>query len=189
MTRSTRERRSCLRLTQKGFTLLEASIALVVLSVLLGVALTALRSSNPQRLEACARMLAADLRLAQSLAMRDTTEMTLSLTSTGWKIEHTGSGSAPELPVPLIGGTGSGYEINASSIVGTSVELRGRLLPTKQSISSVTFTATGRTQAVESTEFWVTIGTGDFRISIPLTVAPYTGQVTAGSIISGSPPN
>jgi hypothetical protein len=160
----------------------------VVLSVLLGVALTALRSNNPERLRACADMLAADLRLTQSLAMRDATEMTLSLTSTGWKIEHTGTGLAPALPVPLIGGTGTGYEINANSIVGAPVELKARLLPTKQTASSVTFTATGRTQAVESTEIWVTIGTADFRTSLPLTVAPYTGQVTAGPLISGSPP-
>ena len=177
------------RSRREGFTLLEASIALVVLSVLLGVALTALRSNNPERLRACADMLAADLRLAQSLAMRDATEMTLSLTSTGWKIEHTGQGLSPELPVPLIGGTGSGYEINSEAILGTSVEMRGRLLPSKQSVSHVTFTATGRTKAVESTELWLATGTADFRNCISLSVAPYTGHITAGPVLAGSPPN
>ncbi len=109
------------RARRKGFTLLEASIAIVVLSVLLGIALTALQPNNNERLRACADLLAADLRLAQSLAMRDATDMTLSLTDTGWKIEHTGGGAAPVLPVPLIGGTAMGYQIDATSIVGTSL--------------------------------------------------------------------
>ena len=160
------------RSTRKAFTLLEASIAIVVLSVLLGIALSALRPNNAERLRACADLLAADLRLAQSLAMRDATEMTLSLTDTGWKIEHTGTGAAPTLPVPLIGGTGSGYQINATSIVGSPVESRCRLMPTKEAATGVAFTATGRTRAVERSEFWLTIGTGDYRQSMSLTVAP-----------------
>jgi len=174
---------------RRAFTLLEASIAIVIVSVLLGLALTALRPNNAQRLRASADLLAADLRLAQSLAVRDATEMTLSLTDTGWEIEHTGSGAAPSLPVPLIGGTGSGYEIDARSIVGQSLQSRCRMMPTKEAATSVTFTATGRTRAVESTEFWLTIGTGDYRLSMSLTVAPYSGLVTAGNIISGFPPN
>jgi prepilin-type N-terminal cleavage/methylation domain-containing protein len=174
---------------RKGFTLLEASIAVVVLSVLLGIALTALQPNNNERLRACADLLAADLRLAQSLAMRDATDMTLSLTDTGWRIEHTGGGAAPVLPVPLIGGTETGYQIDVTSIVGTSLRSRCRLMPTKEIVSSVTFTATGRTRAVESSEFWLTIGTGDYQASMSLTVAPYSGQVTAGNIVGGLPPN
>jgi prepilin-type N-terminal cleavage/methylation domain-containing protein len=176
------------RSARKGFTLLEASIAIVLLSVLLGVALAALRPHNTERLRACSDLLNADLRLAQSLAMRDATDVTLSLTDTGWKIEHTGSGLAPALPVPLIGGTGSGYEIDVTSIVGCSVESRCRLMPTKEAVTGVTFTSTGRTRAVESSEFWLTIGTGDYEQSMSLTVAPYSGQTSAGSLIGGPPP-
>jgi prepilin-type N-terminal cleavage/methylation domain-containing protein len=174
---------------RSGFTLLEASIVLVVISILMTVAVAAFQPNDIEHLKACGDILAADLRLAQSIAVRDNTEITLRLTDAGWAIEHTGSGSPPTIPPPLVGGIGAGYEVSVVGLVGRPVTIVGRLSPSNAARPSVTFTGTGRTVSVEKTVFWLTLGTGDSTRSLPLTVAPYTGFVSAGELVQGSPAN
>ncbi len=173
---------------RNGFTLLEASIVLVVISILMTVVVSALEPNDLEHLRASGDILAADLRLAQSIAVRDNTEMTLSILSSGWEIVHTGTGPSPELPSPLIGGEGAGYRINVAALIGRSVPIKARLRPTNTVTTSVSFAGTGRTVAVENTEFWLTIGTGATARSLPLTVAASTGLVTAGAVTVGQPP-
>jgi type II secretion system protein H len=174
---------------RRGFTLLEASVVLIVLAIMLAVAIPALQPHETERLRSAADLLAADLRLAQSLAIRDATNFTLTLTTKGWKIEHTGTGAAPLMPTPLLGGVGTGYEIDAAVLLGRPLQSGARLETTNAAVTSVTFTPTGRTATSENTVFWLTLGTGDALRSVSLVVSAPTGLVTAGMLVRGAPPS
>ena len=188
MTGSATNRSQHVARARVGFTLLEATVVLIVLAVLMAVAIPALRPHEGERLESAAALLAADLRLAQSIAIRDGTEITLTLTTSGWKIEHTGDGAAPLLPAPLLGGTGTGYQINASVLLDRPIAAQARLATTNAVVSAVTFTGAGRTASVQDTVFWLTMGEGDEKRSIPLVVAAPTGLVTSRTVVLGAPP-
>lgn len=176
------------RIDRTGFTLIEVMIVLALMAILLTVALPAIGPTETQRLYSAADLLASDLRLAQSLAVRDNTDIALTLATNGWKIEHVGSGLAPELPTPPLGGVGTGYQIDVSMLVGRDVVLAGFLVSSGTAVGSATFSGTGRTTAIEDTRFWITLGAGDQERSIPLVVSAATGLVTAGSIRKGPPP-
>lgn len=175
-------------LARRGFTLIEATMVLVLMAILLTVALPAMGPTETKRLRSAADLLASDLRLAQSLAIRDHSEYSLTLTSVGWKIEHVGYGLAPQLPVPQLGSSGSGYEIDLSRITGRTCATKGQLEGSGTATMSVTFTGTGRTAAVANTRFWLTLGNGHAARSIPVTVAAATGGVRIGGIETGTAP-
>ena len=141
---------------RRGISLIETSIVVVVLAILMTVTLPALRPSETERLRAAADLLAADLRLAQTLAIRDATSYTLTLTADGWKIEHAGTGAVPSLPTPALGGTGAGYQIQLPALVGRPVTLAGRLADSGAAATSVTFTSTGGTTASQLVLLWIT---------------------------------
>ncbi len=176
------------RSSRRGVSLLETTIVLTVLAILMTVTLPALRPSEAERLRSAADLLAADLRLAQSLAIRDSTNFTLTPTADGWKIEHTGSGTAPVLPTPALGGTGTGYQIRVQTLVGRTVAITGRLADSGGAATAVTFISTGGTSAAESVALWLTIGAGTETRSIPVAVSQVTGRVQAGDMRNGPAP-
>ena len=176
------------RRSRRGVTLLEAAIVLVVLAIVMTVGLPALRPSETERLRAAADLLVSDLRLAQGLAVRDASNFTLTPTSDGWKIEHTGSGPSPVLPSPPLGGTGSGYEISISTVVGRQVALTARLADSGTAATAVTFTPTGGTTATESLVFWLAVGAGDEARCLPVGVSQVTGRAAVGEPQVGAPP-
>lgn len=173
---------------RRGVTLVEATLVLVVLAIVISVSLPALRPSETARLQAAADLLVADLRLAQSLAVRDSTSFTLTPTSGGWKIEHTGLGVSPALPTPPLGGTGSGYEIAVAAVVGRPVTLSARLADSGAAATAVTFTSTGGTTATQSLVFWLAAGAGTEARSVPVAVSQVTGRAEAGEMRTGGPP-
>jgi len=173
---------------RRGVSLLETSIVLVVLAILMTVTLPAMRPSEAERLRGAADLLAADLRLAQSLAIRDATNYTLTPTTDGWKIEHTGTGVAPALPTPALGGTGTGYQIKLPMLVGRPVALTGRLADSGAEATSVTFTPTGGTTASQSVVIWLTTGAGGETRSLPVGVTQVTGRAAVGDLRTGAPP-
>lgn len=173
---------------RRGLSLLEVTIVLVVTAILMTVAFPALRPSEAERLRSAADLLMADLRLAQSLAICDGTDFTLTLTADGWKVEYTGVGPAPTLPVPALGGTGTGYQIKAQTLVGRPVVTTGRLADSGAAATAVTFTSTGGTTATQSVVLWLTIGSGSEMRSIPVGVSPATGRAAVGDVRTGSPP-
>ena len=171
-----------------GISLLETSIVLVVLAILMTVTLPAMRPGETERLRAAADLLAADLRLAQTLAIRDVTSYTLTLTADGWKIEHTGTGAVPTLPTPALGGTGTGYQIQLPVLVGRPVALTGRLADSGAEATTITFTSTGGTTASQGVVFWLTTGSGTEMRSLPVGVSHVTGRAGIGDMRTGSPP-
>lgn len=173
---------------RRGISLLETSIVLVVLAILMTVTLPAMRPSEAERLRGAADLLAADLRLAQSLAIRDATNYTLTLTAEGWKIEHTGAGTVPTLPTPALGGTGTGYQIRLPALVGRTVASTGRLADSGAEATSVTFTSTGGTTASQSVVLWLTTGAGSEMRSLPVGISQVTGRAGIGDIRTGAPP-
>jgi prepilin-type N-terminal cleavage/methylation domain-containing protein len=171
-----------------GVSLLEITIVLVVMAILMTVAYPALRPSEAERLRSAADLLAADLRLAQSLAVRDGTNFTLTLTAEGWKIEHSGTGPAPILPTPALGGTGAGYEVKVRMLVGRAVASAGRLADSGAATTSVTFTSTGGTTATQSVVLWLTTGSGSETRSAPVAISHVSGRAAVGEMRAGSAP-
>lgn len=177
-----------MRLERAGFTLLEASIVLVVLSILMAIAVSAFEPNDLQHLQSAGDMLAADLRLTRSLAIRDNTQMSLLVMTSGWRIEHSGTGAAPELPSPPLGIEADGYEIDIEQLVDRPIKIAVRMPSTGTSTTSVSFLPTGQTTEVENVEVWLTVGQGARATSLPLNVTASTGLVTAGAVIKGQPP-
>lgn len=82
-----------------GFTLVELLIVIVLIAILASVSLISTDSSNSMSLDAAARMLSADLRLARNHAIKFNTKykVVFDLDAQTYEIQHSGSGS---LPVP-----------------------------------------------------------------------------------------
>jgi prepilin-type N-terminal cleavage/methylation domain-containing protein len=173
--------------SRRAFTLVEVSIVVAVMAILIAVALPLMQTGEVELLRSAGDLLASDLRLAQSLAIRDGDNYTLTLAPDGWKIEYSGAGLAPELPKPLLGGNGTGYQVRVALFTGRPVALAARTAQTNTTVTGITFTATGRTAASEDTRFWLTAGTGPNSRSLPLTVTAATGLITAGDLITGPP--
>lgn len=173
---------------RRGVSLLEVTIVLTLMAILMTVAYPALRPGEAERLRSAADLLAADLRLAQSLAVRDGTNFTLSLTAEGWKIEHSGTGPAPTLPTPALGGVGTGYEVKVRMLVGRPVASTGRLANSGAAATAVTFSSTAGTTATQTVVFWLTTGSGSETRSVPVAVSQVSGRAVVGDMRVGSPP-
>lgn len=181
MMRSSRPRR--------GASLLEVSIALMILAVLISATVSGLRPAEAERLAAAADALASDLRLAQDLAIRDAAAYTLSVTADGWRIDFAGTGPVPPLPAPPLGGDGgTAYVVRPAAFVGRPVRLAVRSADTNQALTAVAFTATGDTATAQDTVFWLTTGAGGETRSLPVTVSAAGGGVRGGNLLSGDPP-
>ena len=167
-----------------GFTLVEVLIVLSVLAVIAAIAVPALRSGQTQSIESVARTLAADLRLARSLAIRDNSPWTIRFfaDANAYELIYTGTRD-PAPPMPPAP-TGTGWRVELDRIRGiagsTAVRLAGASLQgTGSAVTEITFAPAGGTgpQRNQDTVIWLTSGTGQEARYVRLTVSWITGQV------------
>lgn len=175
--------------SRQGFTLVEVLIVVGFLAILASMILPAIRASQTQTLDSSARVLAADLRLARSLAIQFNTEWTVEfdLVNNQYELVHTGSGTPPAARNALAGtGEAGGTYVVALDHLGSSrggssgIQLAGAALrDARTDVTDVTFGPLGGTGPgrSEDTVIWLTTGSGDDVRYVRMIVSWVTGQV------------
>ena len=178
-----------------GFTLVEMLIVVTILGILASVVLPSMNStSSVIGLEAAARTMAADLRIARQSAVQynSTYAVTMNLSANSYQIVFTGTGTVPTLTNTLWSSTTNGNLIDfdqwsASRLKQTRIVLAGAALKTsKASVTDVTFGPSGGTgpSRTQDSVIWLTQGSGNNRLSVLLTVSWLTGNVTVGDVVT-----
>ena len=182
------------RIPRFAFTLVEVLISVMILAILATVMVSTDSGSQQQMLEATARILASDLRLARSHAIEFNTTYTVqfSLQNNSYEIRHSGSGSAPVLTNPVAGPNAdpSRYVVSLQSpSLGRNAAAGPRLArvglrPTGEQVASVTFQPTGGTGPTQAkdTVIILTAGRGTTSYYQRLVISWVTGQVWADPI-------
>lgn len=175
-----------------GFTLVELLIVVTIIGLMASVVLPAMNSaSSVVSLEAMARTLAADLRIARHSAVQYNTSfaVTFDQTNNSYTVAESGGSGAPGLVNVLSPGT-SGNTIDLDQFgAGRSgqshVVIGGAALKvSKASVPDVIFGPSGGTgpARTQDTVIWLQDGSSDDRRCILITVSWITGAVTVGNV-------
>ena len=179
-----------------GFTLVEMLIVVTIVGLMASMVLPTLSStSGAVSLEAMARTLSADLRVARQMAVQYNTSysVTWNLLDNSYIAAPTNSSTSPEVVNPLSHGT-SGTTIDfdqfSAGRTGQShVVIGGAALKTsKTAVTNIVFGPSGGTgpSRTQDTVIWLQEGTSSNRRCILLTVSWITGAVTVGDVQSYS---
>lgn len=175
-----------------GFTLIETLIVITLIAILATVVLPAARSTEMKSLESAARILAADLRLARSLAVQYNTQWSIEfdVDENAYELVHTGPGNAPLPPNPLAGSAerSETYRVDLNrwgAAIRRSSDIRlgpATTLDSKQAVDSVAFGPQGGTGPSRNvdTVIWLLQGSDPDVRAVRLTVSWVTGQVWVG---------
>lgn len=184
--------RSNLSALRRGYTLVELLIVVTIIGLMASVVLPSMNSaSSTVSLEAMARTLASDLRIARHSAVQYNTSfgLTFNLNENSYTIAESGSSGAPGLVNVLSPGT-SGNTIDLDQFgagrTGQSHVLIGgaALKVSKAAVTDVVFGPSGGTgpTRTQDTVLWLQEGSPEDRRCILLTVSWVTGTVTVGDV-------
>lgn len=173
-----------------AFTLVELLMAVAIIAILGYVLLPSVDSIGAQRLDAVARILAADMSLARSLAIQYNTQWSIQfdVPNNRYDLVWSGVGTAPPMPEnPHALGPQTPGEfrvdvarLGVSTAGSNGAQAAGAALKTSRtSVTDVTFGPLGSTgpQRSEDTVVWLTSGQGTQTKFSRLTVSWVTGQV------------
>ncbi len=174
---------------RRAFTLPEVLIVVSILGIAASVAVTASSAFSSQPLQSASRILAADLRLARSLAIQHNTEWAVqfNFAENSYELVHVGSGNPPAVVNPLDPTsriTGKYLvdfdEVSTSSFSGAPISIGGAaLLSERTRTAEVVFRSRGGTGPVVSqdTVIWITQNSGNDIRYVRLVVSWVTGEV------------
>lgn len=177
---------------RRGYTLVEMLIVVTIVGLIASVIVPTMNSaSGAVSLEAMARTLAADIRIARHSAVQYNSyySVTLNLTDNSYTAAPAYSGGVPGVVNVLSHGT-SGTTIDldqfgAGRIKQSHVVIGGAALKvSKSSVTDIVFGPTGGTgpTRTQDTVIWLQENTTRDRRSILITVSWITGTVTVGDI-------
>jgi type II secretory pathway pseudopilin PulG len=168
----------------------ELLMAVAIIAILSYVLLPTIDSVPAQRLDSVARILAADLSLARSLAIQYNTNWSIQFDSTNNRYDLVWSGTGTPPPMPdnphAIGPQTPGEfrvevaRLGVAMSGSNGVQMAGAALKASRTgVTDVTFGPLGSTgpQRSEDTVIWLTAGTGTQTKFSRLTVSWVTGQV------------
>ena len=175
-----------------GFTLVEMLIVVTIVGILASVVIPTLNStSGAVSLEALARALAADIRLARQSAVQYNSDfvLTLNLANNSYSVAKASGGAVPGLASVLApSGAGNTVDLDtygAARMGRSHVVIGGAALKkSKTSVTDLTFKPTGGTgpTRTEDTVIWLAENTGANRHCMLITVSWITGAVSVGDM-------
>ncbi len=172
-----------------AFTLVEMVIVLGVVAVLAAIIVPSLNTAGGQSLESVARRLAADIRLARSMAVQTGSDWSVQfdVANDSYEVLHTGSGSVPTLRNPLAaaGQEEGPYQVKLNGVsaggklVQQVVLIGAGLQQSRTPVTDITFVSQGGTGPVRSEDTVIWLGDRDQTGAhyVRLTVSWITGQV------------
>jgi prepilin-type N-terminal cleavage/methylation domain-containing protein len=187
----------CSASNQKGFSLLEMLIVLVLVSIMANLAITSATSSTYEPLTATASILTGEMAYARGLAVGNNSSYRFDIDTTNNRLvmRNTGSDTTlatlPSSPFRSPSDPVDQYIVGLANFpsLGMPVALLGAQTGggTTQSITSVEFGPYGSTTQASQTVIWLTAGIGIGRRYISVTVDPVTGLSAVGSFSATAP--
>lgn len=174
---------------RSAFTLPEVLIVVSILGIVASVAVTTASSFSSQPLESAGRILAADLRVARSMAIQHNTEWAVQFdfSNNTYELVHVGSGSPPAAVNPLDPNsriTGKYIvdfdQVASSGFNGAPISIAGAgLMTDRVRTKEVVFGSRGGTgpSVSQDTVIWLTQNSGDEIRYVRLVVSWVTGEV------------
>jgi len=178
--------------SRRAFTLIEMLIVIMLISILVSVSLISTDTSGSLSLDATARMLVADLRLARNYAIKFNTQykVKFDFNAQAYEILHTGAGNLP-VPQDLLAGNAVASDKYIKNLQIQSMNLPDQIfirqikLKTSQTdVSELEFGpmgGTGPTRNEDTILILATVKNGT-TFYIPITVSWITGQAWAEDI-------
>jgi prepilin-type N-terminal cleavage/methylation domain-containing protein len=173
-------------LVRRGFTLVELLMTLVVMGVLVAALIPLLDADTPDKLNAAADIVAADLENARALAVANgsTYRVTFNVAGGKYFLEHTGASTALDTLPPS---AFRRYDDPATRQTTVLAELPLAAPPVRiatvvaapsaTAVSDVEFGPLGNTIRPQETVIWLSCGVGSSARHISIHVNPATGLV------------
>lgn len=181
-----------------GFTLVELFIVISIMSILASIVLPQFQPAVHDQLTGIARIVAADIEYARSVAVANnsTYQLTFDLPENRFVLRHTGINSLldalPYTPFrsPADDADEQTTDLDELPHIGPQVALVAvhcqKALP--ESVSTLEFGPLGETTRPENTKIWLCCGAGRDLRYLPLEIDAVTGLVSAGDVQSAAPP-
>ncbi len=183
------------RWQNRGFSLLEVLIVVVLLGVVLAVVVPYAQVPVEPRLEAGAQLLASHLAYTRWLAVSysDRYRLRFQVEQNQYVLEYAGSDPGKQtLPAGPLDAPGQPPHQRIVSLeqwptLGTPLRLYAVRDDQGNDLVSITFASLGGTQASRPSTVWLSGGAGDSLRFIPVRVHPVTGVVTVGEVQAAPP--
>jgi prepilin-type N-terminal cleavage/methylation domain-containing protein len=180
-----------------GFTLLELLMVIAIIGILISVVLPRSDPNTLDQLRSTAQIVSTELAYGRSLAMANNSKykFTFNIEQNSFTLRHSGADASldnlPRSPFwsPTDTSTQHVVKLNELPHIGQNVQIAAVVTATSptQNITDLEFDPLGATTQSQATVIWLSAGSGDGLLYIPIKVDPVIGQCEIGEY-SSTPP-